>query len=39
MVIPDPDLDFLHTPDPGAKKATDPRSRPATLEKYDVVAG
>jgi hypothetical protein len=31
MLIPDPDLDFLPIPDPGAKKALDPRSGSATL--------
>ncbi len=25
MIIPDPDLDFLHIPDPGVKKAPDPQ--------------
>jgi hypothetical protein len=32
MYIPDSNLDFLHIPDPGVKKAPDPGSGSATLE-------
>jgi hypothetical protein len=31
MFIPDPDLDFLHIPDPGVKKVPDPGSGSAAL--------
>jgi hypothetical protein len=31
--VPDPDLDFLHIPDPGVKKAPDSGSGYATLLK------
>jgi hypothetical protein len=34
MFIPDPDLDILHIPDSGVKKAPDPESGSATLPKH-----
>ncbi len=34
LFIPDPDPDFLRIPDPGVKKALDPWSGSATLQRY-----
>ncbi len=31
--IPDPDLDFLHIPDPGVKKAADPDPKHCCCDK------